>query len=250
MVLEGAVQRALSSRSAISRCSRAAVVRVVVEGGQAPLRGRRAGQRPLEHKHTSRNISHIIGLGTGPKARSLDLTRGDSMFPLMFLRRRRLGIEERLRRVENVILALAGKVKKMGDEQSFRTLQDSVTGAGGDLQRSFDAVIQAHDSGDDGKFEEAAQAHSDFINSFRSMGTSGNTATKAGQSPSGTAGASTGDLPQGRNQHDANRASGPSGPGATQGSPRREADAGRPPQGASSEGSEHDVVVKGRDMPG
>jgi hypothetical protein len=150
----------------------------------------------------------------------------------MFIRRNRLGLEERVRRVENVVLALAGKVKKMaeGYEQSFRTLQDGVTGAGGDLRRSFEAVVQAHDSGDEERFEAAATEHSDFINSLQNMGTGGDNAPRAAQSPAGTAGGSTGDLPQGRS-------------GAPQGPQAQEADA-TSPKGYG----EHDVVVKGRDM--
>jgi hypothetical protein len=121
----------------------------------------------------------------------------------MFIRRARLKTDERLRRVENVMLALVGKVRKMAEgqahfEQSFRTLQDSITGLGRDLGAKLQDLVAAHDQADDENFESHADQLDQMINQVQNLGTGGNTATSAGRSPTGTAGQSSGDLPQGR----------------------------------------------------
>jgi hypothetical protein len=121
----------------------------------------------------------------------------------MFTRRPKIQLEERVRRVENVMLALVGKVKRMAEgqahfEQSFRTLQDSVTGLGRDLGAKLKDLVAAHDQENDQQFETHAGQLDEMINQIQNLGTGGNTATTAGRSPTTTAGRSTGDVPQGR----------------------------------------------------
>jgi hypothetical protein len=111
--------------------------------------------------------------------------------------------DRRLDRLENIVLALAGKVKKMAAgqehyEASFGRLQDSITALGRDLGAKLSDLVAAHDQADDENFEAHAGQLDELVNQVQNLGKADNQATTAGQSPSGTAGPSSGDLPQGR----------------------------------------------------
>lgn len=95
-----------------------------------------------------------------------------------------------------------------------------MTGLGGDLRARLQDLVAAHDQGNDEAFEEKAQAFSDVVNQVQNLGHSGNTATKAGQSPSPAV-----DLQQNRGPSEQSSAPSPKGD------------------------EERDVVVKGREMP-
>jgi hypothetical protein len=111
-------------------------------------------------------------------------------------------IKMRIDRLEaDMILALT-RIRKMAQgqahfEQSFQNLQNSITDLGRRLDGAVQAMVAAHDSGDDKVFDDHANALDAMVNEVQNLGTGGNTATTAGASPTTTAGTSTGDLPQG-----------------------------------------------------
>jgi hypothetical protein len=226
------------------------------QGVAGPHRASAAGQSPLDCKYQSGNINHTIAL-LGETLVTVDFPAGSDSFCGMFKRRVKLGLPERVRRLENLVLALVGKAKKMAEgqarvEQSFKTLQDGVTGLGQELHGKVRDMVAAHDQRDDQAFEAKAQELDEVVNQIRNLGHGGNTATKAGVSPTSTAGASTGDLPQGRGPIATQEPTPKSEPqaqknentgiaGAAGGQPRA--------SGPQDKDGEHDVVVKGRDMP-
>jgi hypothetical protein len=136
-------------------------------------------------------------------------------------------VRKRLDRLENIVLAIAGKVKKMAER--FEELQQGVTGLGGELRGKLKDLVAAHDSGNAEAFESEAGALDDLVNKIENLGAPKG-ATKGGQSPSPAV-----DLKQN---------AGPTEPSPT--------DQPSPPQARASApkgDEERDVVVKGREMP-
>lgn len=133
-------------------------------------------------------------------------------------------VRRRLDRLENMVLAIAGKVKKMAGR--FDELQQGVTGLGGELRRKLKDLVAAHDSGNAESFENEAGAFDELVNRVENLGAPQG-ATKTGQSPSPAV-----DLKQN------------AGPVAQQ-PPAQSAPQGGQPKADG----ERDVVVKGRDMP-
>jgi hypothetical protein len=104
-------------------------------------------------------------------------------------------------------------------------LQNTVTEHGQGLRSALSDLVSAHDAGDDGKFEEIAEALDERLSQLQSLGRANNQATKAGQSPSPA--------------RDLRQNAGPVEGDRPDVMPRRE----------ERDDGERDVVVKGRDMP-
>jgi hypothetical protein len=118
-------------------------------------------------------------------------------------------------RLEGIVLALVEKVKKMAN--GLDDLQNSITELGQGLKSALSDLVSAHDSGDDGRFEELTEDLDGLVSQLQSLGKADNQATKAGQSPTPAV-----DLRQ---------------------------NAGPTEEQSSAPGEERDVVVKGREMP-
>jgi hypothetical protein len=91
-------------------------------------------------------------------------------------------VARRLERLEGIVLALVGKVRKMAN--GLEGLQDSIGELGRGLKAALGDLVGSHDTGDNEGFEENAARVDDLVNQLQNLGSGDNRATKAGQSPS------------------------------------------------------------------